>query len=225
MANSKRQELWFLESGLLTLVLTYARWAWNNLPGFDADAFERAVVDAATCAGLIVSDAEIAEHYARADHDFTRPLGCAGDPNGKSAKYGHRIVAAPIYERVVADTAAEGNWDDEDVSDVAGSLDCIDAMTVDETHVDDDSIVQNESQRVTFGALVDVLASHDAKGRTKYARMAQAIGQVEWNDARNQPNMVQLAQAMGVKRATVQESYKRFIAFVQSDECKRLLAS
>lgn len=216
MANSMRQEFWFLETGLLTLVLTYVRWAKVNVASFNVDSFMRAVVNAATCAGLIVSDAEVTLHYERADADFTRPLGCAGDPNGKEGKYGYRMVASHLYERVLNDSRiTEGNYDDDDTSDLPTLH--VDTMTVDESHVDDDSIVANEPQRMTYVALVDVLARHDAKGRTKYARIAQAVSEVEWNDERNQPNMVQLAKAMGVKRATAQESYKRFMAFMLSE--------
>lgn len=187
------QDLWFVDSGLVALLLSYVRWATDAIQGFDATAFERAVVSAATSVGLVASNAAIDEHYRRAEEDSYRPVGCAGNPDGKRQHKQYRQVSADLDERLLADVPAP------------------------EDPPDTDEIVPGESARVSVAAVADALRAADsADRRADFARTFEAIGQVEWNETTNQPNMVRLAQILGVSRPTAQERYKRLVVLLKS---------
>lgn len=200
MANTWKQLLWFVDSTLIDDALRYL--AWCKVRGdVDDDALEtgflRRVVTLAETAGMTATSDHIASHYERADDDFIRPLGCAGDPNGVGS-YGARLVAAHMDERVIEERPAN------------------DAT---------DGPVNGESIGVSWAAFASALASHDASGRSRFAETAEAAGHCEWNDAKQQPNMVQLSQVLGVARATAQERWKAFRAFVDSETFRQSLGA
>jgi len=160
----------------------------RTLPADERDAFVDAMMRTSFALDVRKSDAEITEYYAKADQESTRPLGVSGSGVNK---VGHTFVTCGIDERVTADTLS------------------------DET-ADSDNVVHGESMRVTVADLYATARISDDAGRSKFTRLIDAIGKVEWNDVKGQPNLVQLSKVLGVSRATARESLGRLTSLLRA---------
>ena len=227
MANTVRQYLSpFVTDDVVDAAETYIRWTktvsgsdiktltgdvkGNLLPG--VWAFADDVLRVAFVAGAVRSDDAINAYYEKATDEMFRPLGVSGHDTATATAMhiGKTFVTCGVSERVTVD--------DADVNP-ASFLDTLAAETC-----DGDAVVSGESCRFSVAQLRNACERADASGRSSFVETLDAIGSVEWNDDKAQPNLSQLARHLNRSIPTVRERWTHLQAFITSDRFGQLSA-
>ena len=168
----------------------------RTLPADERGTFVDSMMRTSFALDVCKSDEEIEAYYAKADQESTRPLGVSGSD---ADKVGHTFITCGIDERITADTLS------------------------DET-ADNDNVVPGESCQVSVAQLRNACERADASGRSSFVETLDAIGSVEWNADKAQPNLSQLARRLNRSIPAVRERWTHLQAFITSDRFGQLSA-
>lgn len=159
--------------------------------GDTASDVKRAILEAATRAGCVKSDAEIQATYDQAEQDMYR----------RGKRRGGRQISVDFDSDLTPDPKTVG-------------------VTVLDTLCEETATVDNAAVKRSVAAVRAALA----KVNVKAAECFDAIGAVEWDAARVQPNLVQLARALGVTRNPARKRWQTLDRILRSGDFAAMVA-
>ena len=160
----------------------------------NASAVKRDILEAATRAGCVKTDAEIQATCDQTERDFYK----------RDKRRVGRMILTDFNPDLTPDPRTDSRL---------GGVTILDTLCEDTAHVDSTAV------KHSVALVRDVLAKVNAKA----AEAFDAIGKVDWDAARSRPNLVQFARALGVTRNPARKRWQSLDRLLRSEEFAAML--